>query len=144
MAQVAIANDANMNICTLTAVGDLTAAANEYFGSNPYDIQDKNVLDGQVVGYPDAYSWNLTTHSLDVDIVKARTDRMNQFKILRDKKWCDMGVAMHVNDVIIGLFTGTEKTTLESCRDMIGVEGPILDGKNTIAELVAYLPSYLV
>lgn len=145
MTQIAIGNDSNNNICIMTpAPGiNVTDAANAYFGANPFDEQDDMVLDAMNYDYLPAYSWNVTTHVLDVDIVKARTSRMDQFKALRKAKWVSDGLPENPSNEIIGLYTGAPKTDLESLRDMESTEQTALDTKTTIAELVAYLPSYL-
>ncbi len=145
MTQIAIGNDSNSNICIMTpAPGiDVTDAADRYFGANPYDEQDDSVLDAIDYDYFNAYSWNVTGHSLVVDMVRARTCRMVQFEVLRKAKWASMGVVKMPNTVIIALFTGQDNTDLNSMKTMIADEQIILDTKTTIAELVAYLPSYL-
>lgn len=142
---IAIGNDSNNNMRVLLAMpgANLAEAADRYFGSDPYDEQESTVLDSINKAYFDAYSWNVTTHVIIVDMVRARACRMNQFKKLRCDKWCVDGLPINPNNVLIGLFTGTPKTDLESLRDMETIEQPNLDLKNTIAELEAYLPTYL-
>ena len=145
MTQIAIGNDSNNNICIMTPVPgiNVTDAANAYFGANPFDEQDDMVLDTINYDYLPAYSWNVTTHALVVDMVKARTSRMDQFKVLRAVKWKSMGVPAEPNTVIIALFSGSDNTNLNSMKTMVTDEQVVLDTKTTIAELVAYLPSYL-
>jgi len=142
---IAIGNDENNNICILTPAPGiaLTDAANRYFGVNPFDEQDEAVLSSINQDYINSYSWDLINHVLIVDMVRARTCRMKNFKKLCKIKWKTMGVPKYPNTVLINLFSGTEKTDLESMKVMESVEQTILDTKDTIAELESYLPSYL-
>ena len=143
--QIAVGNNANNNICIMTPVpgGNVIEAANKYFGENPYDVIDGTNIN-LVDGYLPAYFWNLETHALNVNMDIARACRMVKFEKMRCDKWKADGLPHDPNQLLINLFTGQPKNDLESMKAMESLEVPILDTKNTIAELEAYTPFYLL
>ena len=148
MTDRAISSDPTNGLCILggsPGVNVTTAQADQAFGAGNYSIEDETVINATVnKAYFPVYSWNVSTDSLVVDIVKARTCRMDQFKVLRIAKWESIGTCEDPHAVIIALFTGQDLTDLNSMKTMVADEQVVLDTKTTIAELEAYIPSYLV
>ncbi len=145
MSDVAIANDASNGICILTPAGGISIqdAADQYYGANPYDVQDESVLSGLIMTYISSCSWDLNAHVLIEDMATARLAKLDIFKRLCHGKWDAMGVHDNPPDEIIGLFTGQDNTDLIAYRDMVATETPILATYATIALLDAYTPTYL-